>query len=47
MLNAGIKTREVPDHESVPMEHKEIIGDRCYHVSNTDDGVPSVLSSCE
>ena len=40
MLDAGIETWEVPDHESVSMEHKELVRDRCYHVSNTDDGVP-------
>ena len=46
-LDAGIKTREVPDHESVPMEHKEIVSDGCYHVSNTDDGAPSIRSACK
>ena len=29
------------------MEHKELVGDECYHVSNTDDGAPSVRSACE
>ena len=29
------------------MEHKELVGDGCYHVSNTDDGAPSVRSACE
>ena len=29
------------------MEHKELVGDGCYHVSNTDDGVPSVRTECE
>ena len=46
-LDAGIDTQEVPDFESVPMEHKELVGDGCYHVSNTDDGAPSVRSACE
>ena len=46
-LDAGIETREVPDHESVPMEHKDLVGNGCYHVSNTDDGAPSVCSACE
>ena len=27
--------------------HKELVGDRCYHVSNTDDGVPSIRSVCK
>ena len=29
------------------MEHKELVGDGCYHVSNNDDGAPSVRSACE
>ena len=29
------------------MEHKELVGDGCYHVSNTDDEAPSVCSVCE
>ena len=46
-LDAGIETREVPDHESMPMEHKELAGDGCYHVSNTDDWAPYIHSACE
>ena len=46
-LDAGIETREVPDHESGPMEHKELVGDGCYHVSNTDNGAPSIRSECK
>ena len=37
----------MPDQESVPMEHKELVCDRCYHVSNTYDGAPSVCSAGE
>ena len=29
------------------MEHKELVGDGCYHISNTDDGAPSIRSACE
>ena len=46
-LNAGINTREVSDHDIVPMEHKELVGDGCCHVSDTDDGAPSIGSACE
>ena len=46
-LDAGIETWKVPDHESVPMEHKELVGDGCYHVRNTDDRATSVRSVCE
>ena len=37
----------MPDYESVPMEHKELVGNGCYYVSNTDDGAPSVRTACE
>ena len=29
------------------MEYKELVGNGCYHVSNTDDGAPSARSACE
>ena len=29
------------------MEHKELVGNGCYHVRNTDDGAPSVRSAYE
>ena len=29
------------------MEHKELVVDGWYHVSNTDDGARSVRSACE
>ena len=31
-LDAGVETRAVPDHEGVPMEHEELVGDGCYHL---------------
>ena len=46
-LDGEIETREMPDHERVPMDHKELVGNGCYHVSNTGDGAPSIRSACE
>ena len=31
-LNAGVETREVPDHKGVAIEHEDLVGDGCYHV---------------
>ena len=46
-LDAGIETREVLDHEGVPMEHKDLVGDRCYHVCDADDRAPSIRLAYE
>ena len=31
-LDAGVESREVPDHEGVTMEHEELVGNGCYYV---------------
>ena len=29
------------------MEHKELVGNRCYHIYDADDGAPSIRLACE